>query len=217
MRVLRLFEQHRCHDGQSAAVLVGAVEVSETRRVLTLRCGDIDSSAVRHRVRCDLGYTLRGCPVSCDRTGNDGGRIVGDRAPQSASANRRPNVTPTRGTRPSSPFSSVALGHTDLEIDRYRGRRFICAHSFASNMARVSAMAPDNSACSCARYRRVLLNSPDDQHDLGADARHRAQIDGNRMRVLPEYRHALRRAVCAPGGREPTIQRSMPYPWIPNH
>ena len=83
-----------------------------------------------------------------------------------------PTVTLTRGTRPSSPFSSVALGHTDLEIDRYRGRRFICAHPFASNMARVSAMAPDNSACSCARYSRATRHprqrDPGKQHRLSS-------------------------------------------------
>jgi hypothetical protein len=56
---------------------------------------------------------------------------------------------------------------------------------FASNVARVSAIAPDSSACSCARYQSRASQFPiHGQHDLGTDAGHRAQIDRGLVAAL---------------------------------
>ena len=65
---------------------------------------------------------------------------------------------------PDAPAQARPLAaEVDPALAEFRGRPFSHAHLFASKVARVSAIAPDNSACSCARYlKRVPPQTDDD-------------------------------------------------------
>ena len=76
-------------------------------------------------------------------------------------------------------------------------------------------IAPDNSACSCARYRRVRRSWPStDNTSFGANPGHRAQIHCHLVPVLAKRPNALREKVCMLCSRlddtGPTNERQSP-------
>jgi hypothetical protein len=63
-------------------------------------------------------------------------------------------------------------------------------------VARVSAIAPDNSACSCARCSRAGLKlAIHTQHDLCADAGYSTQIHRGFVLALSQRPHTLRQQI----------------------